>query len=223
MPETANRLGLTNHVMGCVPQHPYFVMLIASLESYNHNWIMPYLTIMNSAGPHFVSMVWESYLRHQSQNEVHKVKRVSDISDRSKPLAAITADITPLPFAPTDPAEVRILGQDEYVGHAWSFFTKTEGGTWHQWSWDTVVFKWVGNHILVFVGMVFCGLVGVVAGAWVAFARGIEWMRRGAGTGGEEMFRISDRRYGYGDGVWTKDGRIDNHERPGYAGGEKGD
>ena len=62
MPGTTNHLGLTNHIMAAVPHHPYFCRLIDSLDRYNYNWILPYLTIMNSAGPHFVSMVWSEYL-----------------------------------------------------------------------------------------------------------------------------------------------------------------
>jgi len=62
MPGTTNHLGLTNHIMATVPHHPYFRLLIDSLDRYNHNWILPYMTIMNSAGPHFVSMVWSEYI-----------------------------------------------------------------------------------------------------------------------------------------------------------------
>ena len=70
MPGTTNHLGLTQHVMGTVPHHPYFRMLINSLDSYNYNWLMPYMTIMNSAGPHFVSMVWSTYLSKTDKADV---------------------------------------------------------------------------------------------------------------------------------------------------------
>jgi inositol phosphorylceramide mannosyltransferase catalytic subunit len=70
MPGTTNRLGLTQHIMGSVPHHRYFRMLIDSLDSYNSNWLMPYLTIMNSAGPHFVSMVWSTYLSEVEHADV---------------------------------------------------------------------------------------------------------------------------------------------------------
>jgi mannosyltransferase OCH1-like enzyme len=56
--------------MGAVPHHPYFGMLINSLDSYNYNWLMPYMTIMNSAGPHFVSMVWSTYLSKTDNADV---------------------------------------------------------------------------------------------------------------------------------------------------------
>lgn len=70
MPGTTNHLGLTQHVMGTVPHHPYFQLLISSLEAYNYNWLMPYMTIMNSAGPHFVSMVWSVYLSETENPDV---------------------------------------------------------------------------------------------------------------------------------------------------------
>jgi len=59
----APTVGLTNSIMGSVPQHPFFLQAILSLRSYDRNWFMPYLTIMNSTGPHFISFVWALYLR----------------------------------------------------------------------------------------------------------------------------------------------------------------
>ena len=62
MPTTPIRTGLTNHVMGTRRNSPFFQLLITRLEAYNYNWILPYMTVMNSAGPHFVSLVWIEYL-----------------------------------------------------------------------------------------------------------------------------------------------------------------
>lgn len=62
MPTTKIRTGLTNHVMGTRKNGPYFQLLIKRLQAYNYNWVLPYMTIMNSAGPHFVSLVWIEYL-----------------------------------------------------------------------------------------------------------------------------------------------------------------
>ncbi len=55
--------------MGTRRHHPYFNLLISRLQAYNHNWLLPYMTIMNSAGPHFVSMVWEEYLRMTPESD----------------------------------------------------------------------------------------------------------------------------------------------------------
>jgi inositol phosphorylceramide mannosyltransferase catalytic subunit len=103
MPATKIHIGLTNHVMGTVANRPYFHLLISRLQAYNHNWLFPYMTIMNSAGPHFVSMVWEEYLRSTPRHEPH------------------------------DHDQVRILMQEEFAGNDWSFFTKGKGETWNGW------------------------------------------------------------------------------------------
>ncbi|GME86319.1 unnamed protein product [Ambrosiozyma monospora] len=49
--------------MGSVPRHPFFLKVIDSLKSYHINWIVPYITIMYSTGPLFLSAVWQSYKR----------------------------------------------------------------------------------------------------------------------------------------------------------------
>lgn len=140
MPATKIHVGLTNHVMGSRKQGAYFQLLIHRLQSYNYNWLLPYMTIMNSAGPHFVSMVWEEYLKMLPRQE-----------------------------------QVRILLQEEYAGHHWSFFTKEQGGTWNH--WDTRAFKWAGNHIAMFSVMCFVGIcVGTAFVWWIGWKLAV-WVR----------------------------------------------
>lgn len=55
--------GISNDVLGSVPQHPFFLKLRDSLAKYDRNWLVPYITIMASTGPLFVSMVWKQYKR----------------------------------------------------------------------------------------------------------------------------------------------------------------
>lgn len=55
--------GISNDVMGSVPKHPFFTKLMNSLKKYDRNWRIPYITIMASTGPLFVSMVWKQYKR----------------------------------------------------------------------------------------------------------------------------------------------------------------
>lgn len=55
--------GVSNDVMGSVPGHPFFEKVIHSLDKYNHNWLIPYVTIMISTGPLFLSVVLEKYKR----------------------------------------------------------------------------------------------------------------------------------------------------------------
>ncbi|CAK9439198.1 uncharacterized protein LODBEIA_P34220 [Lodderomyces beijingensis] len=55
--------GISNDVMGSVPGHPFFLKAIESLKNYQRNWLVPYITIMISTGPLFLSVVWKQYKR----------------------------------------------------------------------------------------------------------------------------------------------------------------
>lgn len=55
--------GISNDIMGAVPQHPFFKEVILNLTPMARNWYMPYLTVMASTGPLFLSLVWLSYKR----------------------------------------------------------------------------------------------------------------------------------------------------------------
>jgi mannosyltransferase OCH1-like enzyme len=54
--------GISNDAMGSVPHHPFFLRVIESLSGYNRNWAMPYITVMYSTGPLFLSVIWKEYL-----------------------------------------------------------------------------------------------------------------------------------------------------------------
>ncbi|OWP05066.1 glycosyltransferase family 32 protein [Marssonina coronariae] len=55
--------GISNDAMGSIPKHPFFMRTIESLASYNRNWGMPYITVMYSTGPLFLSVLWVEYMR----------------------------------------------------------------------------------------------------------------------------------------------------------------
>lgn len=55
--------GISNDVMGSVPKHPFFLKAIENLNNYNRNWLVPYITIMYSTGPLFLSVIWKQYKR----------------------------------------------------------------------------------------------------------------------------------------------------------------
>lgn len=55
--------GISNDIMGSIPQHPFFKEVILNLKPMARNWHMPYLTVMASTGPLFLSLVWLSYKR----------------------------------------------------------------------------------------------------------------------------------------------------------------
>ena len=55
--------------MGSVPQHPFFKRVIESLQAYNRQWMMPYITVMYSTGPLFLSVIWKEYLQEDHPSE----------------------------------------------------------------------------------------------------------------------------------------------------------
>ena len=55
--------GISNDAMGAVPQHPFFLRVIESLQGYDRPWAMPYITIMYSTGPLFLSVIWKRYIQ----------------------------------------------------------------------------------------------------------------------------------------------------------------
>ncbi|KAI4268756.1 MAG: hypothetical protein LQ337_007666, partial [Flavoplaca oasis] len=48
--------------MGSIPQHPFFLLVIESLREYDRNWRLPYITVMYSTGPLFLSVIWKKYM-----------------------------------------------------------------------------------------------------------------------------------------------------------------
>ena len=56
-------LGVSNDVMGSVPSHPFFLKALKSLKHYDKYWFIPYMTIMGSTGPLFLSVIWKQYKR----------------------------------------------------------------------------------------------------------------------------------------------------------------
>lgn len=94
--------GISNDVMGAVPHHPFFMRVIEELENYDRGWIMPYISVMASTGPLFLSIIWRHW------------------------------DAEGLNYGDgPDGARVRIIFPEEYNGHSWSFFTHHTGNSWH--------------------------------------------------------------------------------------------
>lgn len=54
--------GISNDVIGSVPSHPFFLAVVAALQSYNRNLLSPYITVMGTTGPMFLSIMWRKYL-----------------------------------------------------------------------------------------------------------------------------------------------------------------
>ncbi|KAH3902173.1 related to Mannosyl phosphorylinositol ceramide synthase CSH1 [Saccharomycodes ludwigii] len=93
--------GISNDVMGAVPKHPFFLKLLKSLKKYNRNWYIPYITIMSSTGPLFVSIIWKQYKRWNHSLDVNSS------------------------------GAVRILQPQDYRQGPYAFFTISKGSSWH--------------------------------------------------------------------------------------------
>lgn len=57
--------GISNDAMGSVPQHPFFLRVMDLLQQYDRSWLLPYITVMYSTGPLFLSVIWKEYMQDQ--------------------------------------------------------------------------------------------------------------------------------------------------------------
>ncbi len=124
--------GISNDAMGAVPQHPFFLRVIEALSAYNKNWQLPYITVMYSTGPLFMSVIWKEYLASGLN--------VGDGIDGGR---------------------VRVLSQGDYNQHAWSFFSEYEGSSWHGKD-ARLIFWMGGHWMLLTAGgFLLAGIVGL--------------------------------------------------------------
>jgi inositol phosphorylceramide mannosyltransferase catalytic subunit len=56
--------------MGAMPNHPLYLQVINNLKRYARNWGIPYLTIMLSTGPLFLSIMWKQYVQTLQNSDV---------------------------------------------------------------------------------------------------------------------------------------------------------
>ncbi|KAJ5346841.1 uncharacterized protein N7506_000094 [Penicillium brevicompactum] len=63
--------GISNDAMGSVPQHPFFLRVIKLLQQYDRHWLLPYITVMYSTGPLFLSVIWKEYMHDKPSDADH--------------------------------------------------------------------------------------------------------------------------------------------------------
>ena len=135
--------GISNDIMGATPQHPFFLRVIESLPGADKKWVLPYITIMASTGPLFLSVVWKKWMSEHTgmANETN--------SDW--------------------PGRVRVLMPDEYNKHAWSFFHTYKGSSWH--GKDAQLIFWMARNwmLLTAAGFMLAAIVGL--SAWWVYGR----------------------------------------------------
>ena len=88
---------------------------------------------------------------------------------------------------------LRILMQDEYNRHAWSFFSHHQGSSWH--GKDARLIFWMGSHwiMITVAGFVIAGVVG--AGLWWGYTRVLLLSQR-KGQGGARRMWLQARLWG---------------------------
>ena len=98
---TTDPTGISNDGMGATPGHPFFLFVTEQLQGYDRTWILPYITIMASTGPLFLSMVWERYMFEHLREDAEWAGRV------------------------------RVLKPDQYSDLDSAFFAFYGGSSWH--------------------------------------------------------------------------------------------
>lgn len=138
--------GISNDVMGCIPQHPFFLRVTESLQHANRKWLLPYITIMASTGPLFLSVIWKKWMGEHA-----------DLSSQSSTTGSEWT------------GRVRVLMPDEYHGNSWSFFDTYKGDSWH--GKDAQLIFWMGKNwmVLTLVGTIV--VLGVGLGLWWVYGR----------------------------------------------------
>lgn len=123
--------GISNDAMGAVRQHPFFLRVMERLQSYDRRWILPYITIMYSTGPLFLSVIWKEWMGENS-------KQGADWAGR-----------------------VRVLMTAEYSQHPWSFFKHYRGSSWHRSDAKLIFWMGRNWMLLTAVGFILAGMVGM--------------------------------------------------------------
>jgi len=138
--------GISNDVMGAIPQHPFFQRVMESLQGADRSWVLPYITIMASTGPLFLSVIWKKWIGEH-------------------------AHLDPDGWV----GRVRVLMPSEYDKHPWSFFRIYKGDSWHgndaklifwmgrNWLLLTVLGFLLGGAVAVAVWCIYSRLVAMGA------------------------------------------------------------
>ncbi|GMM56463.1 hypothetical protein DAKH74_030790 [Maudiozyma humilis] len=169
----ATPMGISNDIIGARVKHPFFLKLINSLQRYNKNWYIPYLTILSSTGPLFVSIVWKRYKIFSSEdvmeNNVVRILRPRDYTVHQDAYFAITKGAT---WHEDDAVFKKSLGNhimsclvagfiatfaiaySQYIAYCWlcensDVFRRTYMGIWQSvWAVVTGLYKCIrGNRV----------------------------------------------------------------------------
>lgn len=172
--------------MGSVPHHPFFTLVIESLIPYNRNWKLPYVTVMYSTGPLFLSVIWQEYKRGRGRG----------VAELSAAIPGVGGNVGHGNgrWDGSEMGRVRVLMGDEYNQKPWSFFRWHGGSSWH--GKDARLIFWMGRHwmLLTACGFLTAGVLGLCM--WWIYGRMLllgERRRKGGAT-----------LAGFGKGPWVQ-------------------
>lgn len=181
--------------MGSVPHHPFFTLVIESLIPYDRNWKLPYVTVMYSTGPLFLSVIWQEYKRGRGARGI--ADGISGITGGGVGGLAGSGR-----WDGSEAGRVRILQMDEYNRMPWSFFRWHGGSSWH--GDDARLIFWMGRHwmLLTAAGFLIAGIVGL--GFWWVYKRvllfGERHRRRKSGVA-STGYQLSSSTTGWTDSI----------------------
>lgn len=151
--------------MGSIPAHPFFLLVIESLQAYNKNWQLPYITVMYSTGPLFLSVVWKKFMASG--------KNIGDGFGGGR---------------------VRVLMQDEYNRYPWSFFSHHQGSSWHGKDARFIFWLGAHWMMITAAGFVVAGVLGAglwwVYGRMLVLGQRRGERRGGGGGGGRGWMQL---------------------------------
>ena len=137
LPETIP-VGVSNDLIFSVPGHPFMDTLIHSLETFKHNFFLPYATVMFSTGPMFVSTVYRLLFNS-------KEGMTSQPSSSALPQRGFHG--------------IRILPKSLYGKNAPpeivpdSFFAHMYGSSWHEADANFLIFLRKYGRLLIALGV----------------------------------------------------------------------
>lgn len=141
--------GISNDVMGAIPQHPFFLRVIESLQGAKRKWVLPYITIMASTGPLFLSVVWKKWMGEHAGLENSQDSAATSVAEWK--------------------GRVRVLMPDEYSNHIWSFFVEYKGDSWH--GKDAQFIFWMGKNWMLLTALGTVLVLSVGFAVWWIYGR----------------------------------------------------
>jgi hypothetical protein len=118
-----------NNILGAAPRHPFWELMVASLQRYDHNYVFPFVSVMWGAGQWMQTQVWEQYHR-----DVVPARRAAGGKGDGQggnaygQLYRLMRDTRPGAPPPL-------------------FFTQGRGRSWDD--WDKIYLEWIGDHIVL--------------------------------------------------------------------------